>query len=268
MDPRTRATGWGGHIERLIGTVMGALRLLPGATGRRIAERGPDPEVTAAMTMDELENWLVHQIVGVYHHTQHRGLGMAPSTAWAETVARSSTPLRLPQDLERFYLDFLPFRRRTIRREGLALFNLCYSDGVLSTFLRKPRQLVIVRYDPRDMSQVYLRDEDGSYWPIPVSDRRLPAVTLAEIRAASRRLTEAGERYPSQPRIFEAIEDQRAIVTQARSHTRLARREQERSMRALRSEPHRRVAGETRAAGPADDPDGGPILPFPVEEWS
>jgi putative transposase len=118
------------------------------------------------------------------------------------------------------------------------------------------------------MSQVYLRDEDGSYCPIPLSDRRLPAVTLAEVRAASRRLTEAGERYLSQRRIFEAFEDQRAIVTQARSHTRLARREQERSMRALRSEPHCRAAGEPRAPGPADDPDVGPILPFPVEEWS
>jgi len=259
---------WGGHIERLIGTVMGALRLLPGATGRSVAERGPDPEVTAAMTLDELEKWLVHQIVGIYHHTQHRGLGMPPITAWANAVHRSSAPPRLPQDLERFYLDFLPFRRRTIQREGLALFNLRYSDGVLSTFLRKPRQLVIVRYDPRDMSQVYLRDEDGSYWPIPLSDRRLPAVTLAEVKAASRRLTEAGERYPSQRRIFEAIEDQRAIVTQARSQTRLARREQERSMRALRSEPYRRAAGEPRVPGPADDPDSGPILPFPVEEWS
>jgi putative transposase len=154
---------WGGHIERLIGTVIGALRLLPGATGRSVAERGPDAEVTAAMTLDELENWLVHQIAGVYHHTQHRGLGTAPITAWAATVARSSTPPRLPQDLDRFYLDFLPFRRRTIQREELALFNLQYSDDVLSTLLRKPRQLVIVRYDPRDMSQVYLRDEDGSY---------------------------------------------------------------------------------------------------------
>jgi putative transposase len=158
---------WGGHIERLIGTMMGPLRLLPGATGRSVAERGPDPEATAAMTLDELENWLVHQIVGVYHCTQHRSLGTTPITAWAETVARSSAPPRLPQDLDRFYLDFLPFRRRTIRREGLALFNIRYSDGVLSTFLRKPRQQVIVRYDPRDMSQVYLRDEDGSYCPFP-----------------------------------------------------------------------------------------------------
>ena len=116
------------------------------------------------MTLDELENWLVHQIVGVYHQTQHRGLGTAPITAWAETVARNSTPPRLPQDLDRFYLDFLPFRRRTIRREGLALFNIRYSDGVLSTFLRKPRQLVIVRYDPRDMSQVYLRHRQLGGW--------------------------------------------------------------------------------------------------------
>jgi hypothetical protein len=39
-------------------------------------------------------------------------------------------------------------------------------------------------------------------------------------------------------------------------------------MRALRSEPHRRVTGEPREGTPGDDLDAGPILPFPVEEWS
>jgi putative transposase len=63
---------WGGHIERLIGTMMGAVRLLPGATGRSVADRRQDPEASAAMTLDEFETWLLHQVAGVYHHSVHR----------------------------------------------------------------------------------------------------------------------------------------------------------------------------------------------------
>lgn len=101
---------WGGHIERLIGTTMGALRILPGATGRSVADRSSDPEATAAMTLDELETWLLHQILGVYHQTVHSSLGAAPITVWSEAVARLLQPHQHPQDPQRFTLDFLPFQ--------------------------------------------------------------------------------------------------------------------------------------------------------------
>lgn len=58
---------YGGHIERLIGTMMGAVHLLPGTTSSNIAERGSyDPQKHAAMTLDELERWLALEIVGRY----------------------------------------------------------------------------------------------------------------------------------------------------------------------------------------------------------
>ncbi|WP_051418236.1 Mu transposase C-terminal domain-containing protein [Roseomonas gilardii] len=182
------APHWGGHIERLIGTMMGALRILPGATGRGVAERNRDPGATATMTLSELETWLLHQIFGVYHHSIHRGLGKSPISAWNDAVAALPVPHRHPSDPDRFLLDFLPFRERTIQRNGISLFNVTYSDGVLSTFPARQQQKFIIRYDPRDMSRVYLRDADGQYWPIPYSDRRLPPVSLTELRAASRHL--------------------------------------------------------------------------------
>jgi putative transposase len=39
---------YGGHIERLIGTMTGAVRLPPSATGPGVGERANDPEATAA----------------------------------------------------------------------------------------------------------------------------------------------------------------------------------------------------------------------------
>ena len=60
---------YGGHIERLIGTMMGEVHLLPGTTFSDIIERGAyDPERHATMTLKELDHWLAIQIVGRYHH--------------------------------------------------------------------------------------------------------------------------------------------------------------------------------------------------------
>jgi len=259
---------WGGHIERLIGTMMGALRILPGATGPNVADRGSDPEATAAMTLDELETWLVHQIAGVYHRTVHRGLGKSPISAWNEGVAAMAAPHRHPQDETRFYLDFLPLTLRTVQRGGISLFNITYSDGVISTFLAKPRDKYVVRYDPRDLSQVYLRDNDGIYWPIPYSDRRLPPVTLAEVKAASKRLHDAGERYLTYKQIFASIDAQRMLIEQAATKTKQLRREQERSTRALRDGTLMRPPRQRDDLPETDEDDVGPILPYPVEEWS
>ncbi len=248
--------------------MMGALRILPGATGRSVAERGVDPEGTAVLSLDELETWLVHQIAGVYHHTLHRSLGRPPIAAWQEAVAQLPVPHRHPADAERFYRDFLPFERRVIERSGVQLFNVTYSDGILATLLAKPRQKYVVRYDPRDMSQVYLRDHDGIYWPIPYSDRRLPAVTLSELRAASRRLRASGEKSVTQRRIFASIDEQRRLVEQASSKKTGARREQERTRRALRGPGIAAVDAKGRdELAPVDD-DLGPVLPYAVEEWS
>jgi hypothetical protein len=72
--------------------MMGALRLLPGATDGSVATRGEDPEGRAVMTLDELETWIVHQIAGIYHHTVHRGLGKPPIAAWTEAVSQMSVP--------------------------------------------------------------------------------------------------------------------------------------------------------------------------------
>ena len=49
---------YGGHIERLIGSMMGAVHLLPGTTFSRVAERGTyDSSGQSALTLDELERW-------------------------------------------------------------------------------------------------------------------------------------------------------------------------------------------------------------------
>ncbi len=71
-----RTPHYGGHIERLIGTVMGKVHLLPGTTFSNVQEKGDlKPDATAAMTLDEVERWLGHAIAGVYHRELHRSYG-------------------------------------------------------------------------------------------------------------------------------------------------------------------------------------------------
>ncbi|WFU07480.1 DDE-type integrase/transposase/recombinase (plasmid) [Rhizobium sp. CB3171] len=67
---------YGGHIERLIGTMMGAVHLLPGTTFSDIDERGDyDSAANAAMTLDELERWMALEITR-YHADRHSALGI------------------------------------------------------------------------------------------------------------------------------------------------------------------------------------------------
>ena len=64
---------YGGHIERLIGTMMGAVHLIPGSHFSNIRERGDlDPERQAVMTLRELETYLAMEIVGSYHARIHK----------------------------------------------------------------------------------------------------------------------------------------------------------------------------------------------------
>jgi putative transposase len=120
-----------------------------------------------------------------------------------------------------------------------------------------------------DMSKVYLHDREGTYWPIPYSDRRLPVVTLSEINSARRQLLDAGHKRLTQRQVFDALEQQRELVEQAAGKSKKARRDLERARRGL---------SEAGASNPEPAPvpsevtaskeELGPIVPFPVEEWS
>jgi putative transposase len=131
---------FGGHIERLIGSLMKAMHLLPGTTFSSAKERGEyDSEGKAVMTIGELEMWLALQVTGGYHDAFHRGLGGRPIDAWRRRL--DGTRLRHPADPGRFYIDFLPFERRLIRRDGIQLFRIHYSDNALTVLAARSERV-------------------------------------------------------------------------------------------------------------------------------
>jgi putative transposase len=176
---------YGGHIERLIGTIMGRVHLLPGTTGSNSADKGAYPaEAKSALTMAELEHWLAIEICEHYHRRVHRGLHRSPLAAWRDALRQAGSGLgALPDRPEQFALSFLPFEHRTLRRDGLHLFNIRYWDPVLPAIVR-PGESVMVRYDPRNLSKIYVAGPDDSYVPVSYADLTLPSITLWEQRAA------------------------------------------------------------------------------------
>jgi putative transposase len=97
------------HRLRLIGTMMGAVHLLPGTTfSNPIEKKSYESEERAVLTLPELERWLALQIAGVYHLSVHSALGETPLAAWQKGMARGRHPIRHPANVQEFFLSFLP----------------------------------------------------------------------------------------------------------------------------------------------------------------
>ena len=215
---------FGGHIERLIGTLMQRVHTLPGTTYSNPLERGDyRSEKAACLTLKELEYWLTLEICVHYHGAIHRTLGTAPLVAWESAVQRGIRQC-LPQDPRRFYIGFLPVEDRTLQRTGVQLENIRYWSDSLPAIARF-KDTVTVRYDPRNMSRIYVRgSQSPTYIDVPYADIRYPPVSLFEIKAARAVLRAQGRQRIAQHQIFQAIEAQRKLVDDARTKTREVRR--------------------------------------------
>ena len=254
---------YGGHIERLIGTLMGRVHLLPGTTGSNPQDKGAYPaENQAVLTMAELERWLAIEICEQYHRRIHRGLHRSPLAAWEDALRRAGGGLgALPARPEEFVVSFLPFEQRKLRRDGLHLFNIRYWDPALPALAMSGERLT-VRYDPRNLSKVYVAASDGRYHPVPYADLGLPPITLWEQRAAVAQLRAEGDAAPGEARMFQAVLQQRALVAGAASKTKAARRQLQRRKDAARAT----MAAAPPTSSPVDYSQ--PAKPSKAEIWS
>jgi putative transposase len=260
---------YGGHIERLIGTMMGEVHVLPGTTFSNIQQKSDyDSEKHACMTLDEMQEWMTRGI-DVYHNRLHSGIGMPPLTAWkngilgtAEAPGRGLPP-RIA-DRERFLIDFLPLERRAVSRSGVQLFHIDYYSDVLRPLIRDGHRY-IVRYDPRDLSRVWLLSKDNEYYALPYRARQRPPISLWEHKTIVRKLQEEGRREVDAEAIFNQLDKMRTVVTEAAAKTKRARRQAERIRQAPRSTPS---PGRNAPMPLADiETPLPPPKPYEVEEW-
>ena len=214
---------FGGHIERLIGTQMGKLHLLPGTSFSNPAERDEyDSRRHSALTLRELERYIALDIVGSYHQSIHRSLGRPPIAVWRDH--EGEIPLRLPEDRRRFWMSFLPEEERTLRPTGIHLFGLRYWSPALSADVGRSSRRLLVKYDPRDMARVFVRRPSGNFVEARYADVTLPSITLHEALTARRALLAKGRREVDSRAIVRTAVAQRNLVDEAKRKTTAARR--------------------------------------------
>ncbi len=204
----------GGLIERAIGTFMTKLRLLPGSSYSKILGQAPKKvHKSARLTMAELYEILARE-VSRYHKTHHSGIGMPPLAAWEQgwNVNGKIASPRVPASGEHFLLSFLPGEPRVVTREGVGLFSLQYQSMELAGLVETCKKRM-VRYDPRDLSKVYV-EAGGQHIIAPLVGPIVPPFSIWEHREVRRAQIAAGRSMDVQL-IAADIEANRQIVERA-----------------------------------------------------
>jgi putative transposase len=157
-----------------------------------------------------------------------------------------------------------------VRRDGVALHSIAYWADVLSTWIGHPEPMII-RYDPRDLSRIYLRGPDGTYYDLSYRDLRRPPISLWEHRLALKLLHEGGRALVDETAIFRSIETMRTIADDAVLASKTARRQRERRKRIVPAEERSDLLPVEPDEGDNFRPLSKELQPhermFPVEEW-
>lgn len=252
---------YGGHIERMLGTLLREIHDLPGTTFSSIKEReGYDSEKHAAMTKSEFEEWFVGLICRLYHQRLHSSIGMTPLRKWELGIFGSGAeagvglPLR-PANRLTVLLDFLPAFQRTVQPFGVTIDGLTYYAEALRPWINAvepatgEKRDLIFRRDPRDISTIWFFDPElKQYFQIPFADQALPAMSVWEYQLVKEKLRREGQASVNGHQLARAITDQREKVDQSVERTKKARKQAQR-----RKEHEKKISPATPLA-PASEP--------------
>jgi putative transposase len=174
------------------------------------------------------------EIAGEYHQDTHRMLGIAPAAAWAASIASGATPV-VPADPTRFLISFLPVTRRRLQRNGLFFEKIRYWSDILPT-IAQPRESLIVRYDPRDLSHLFVMGKDRRYHSVPYANVTRPPISLGELRHIHALLRSESKDHIDENMLFATYDKQQQIIATATTTTKATRRRAE-AARRLKKEP-------------------------------
>ena len=225
---------FGGHVERVIGTLMSEIHNLPGTTFSNIQKRGEyNSDKNASMTFYEFEKWLLTFITKIYHKRLHGGLAMSPEQQWEEGLFCDETGvgfIQKPSSNHSIILDFLPIYERTVQKNGVNIDGLNYYDHVLRTKINqmengKKKQFIFKR-DPRDISYVWFYEEiTKEYFKIPLANQNIPQLTSWEYDAIKTDLKNKGIKRVNQDAIIEARDELHNQIQQSVKNSKKARRD-------------------------------------------
>jgi putative transposase len=235
---------FGGIVERVIGTLMTLIHELSGTTFSNPNQRGDyDSDKTSCLTLDELERWLALAITKYYHLKPHVGMDedipLYRYEQGIQAMARVGRTIPMPRDPRAFLIDFLPAIRRSLQRDGIVIDHITYYSDALRPWIRLQKESgsLLIRRDPRDLSQIYVFDaENNYYFTVPYRMLSRPPITLWEHKLARKRLREQRRDKIDENSLFAAIDEMREIERNAETMTRTARRNRTRRQAVLTSE--------------------------------
>ncbi|MDY3306782.1 transposase family protein [Psychrobacter sanguinis] len=234
---------YGGHIERLIGTLMKQVHGLPGTTFSNIKEKDEyNSEKHASLTLHELETWLLTYITKVYHETIHSSIGRTPNEQWRIGLfgdgyeAGIGIPA-VPENAQTLMLDFMPSIERTIQRNGVTIDGIQYYNASLNNYINatenegsnsKTKRKFTFRQDPRDISNIWFYDPAlKHYFNIPLANQALPAMSLWEYKTLKNKVREQSGTV-NEALIYQAWEDMQSLVESSQQATKSLRRQEQR----------------------------------------
>lgn len=253
---------YGGHIERMLGTLLHEIHDLPGTTFSSIKSReGYDSEKHAAMTKSEFEEWIVGLICRVYHQRMHTSIGMTPLRKWEIGIFGSGDvegvglPKR-PANRQTLLLDFLPSFQRTVQTFGVTIDGMTYYAEALRPWINavdsatRGKRDFIFRRDPRDISTIWFFDPTlKQYFQIPFADQSLPSMSIWEYQIAREKLKREGRASVNEHELARALTDLRSQVDQSMERTKKARRQAQR-----RKEHEKNISPATPRVPPPTSP--------------
>ncbi|WP_433771384.1 Mu transposase C-terminal domain-containing protein [Pseudomonas putida] len=231
-----REKHYGGHIESYIGTIMGQVHFVPGKTdSNTVANKDYDSEKMACMTFAEFRHWLLREVER-YHLRRHSGLGkVTPKKRWNEHFIQPDGSIDMPpiiSDAKSFKLDFMPRKLVMVRSRGVTLNNFRYWDSSLRWEIGNSYTCV---YNPETLRSVWLKIK-GVYRDISLADAMAPDVSLEQAKYTAKIMRARGQSPEDESRYYELLEANEALVYDAVSKTKEARRKK--SKQTHRSEHH------------------------------
>ncbi len=260
----------GGVVERLLGKLNAVIGRRDGATGRSIEDRDGYPsEKRACLTFADLERCVALAIIDHNGQMNEKTLKV-PLEEWRAHVPDPPQAADAPDAV---MLNFLPEERRRLTQQGVELFALHYYAPWLGVLVPERDRLgsLEIRYDPRDISRIYVRDpSDGQFRVAKRRDGATTSLTLWEHRRARRekratRARTATEKIAISREIGAIVAAARAMKAQTPRSTKTEARDAVRAAQAAEaSKPYQTM--EPNGAPPEPHPGRAKRL-LPIESW-
>jgi putative transposase len=218
----------GGIEERGFGTInTDFLAGFEGYVGSNVQQRPKSAEKDACVTLRELYQLLVRYIANNYNRRlspKGRGERQSRCVRWAAGLSTRPKLMR-ERDLD---ICLMKKTRRTIYKGGYLNFeNLRYRESYLEA---NEGDSVIVRYDPRDITTIWVyRLEKGKEVLVGAAhalDLETEQVSLEEAKAASRRVRQAAKTI-SNHTILAQVRDRDAFIEQKKKSRQQRKREEQ-----------------------------------------